>query len=400
MPDRSASDVWDATTERASEMASTVAEASRVTARQRVTDLRWSLPAVAQTAIGAAVAWYTATEIFGHPNAFFAPMAVIITLGLTYGQRTRRAVELSFGVALGIGIGDAIIIALGSGTWQLALVVALAMLGAILLGGKGLAVTQAATSAVLVATIQVPTSFTFTRFFDALIGCGVALAINLLIAPLDPVALVRRKAGPLLAQLADGLDVVARALQARDHEAAVDALLQARAIDDVVHEFATSVTVSVETARYAPLRRRHRDEIARFAQAAPALDLLARNTRVLARGVLRAVDVDAHVPSEAILAVHDLASAVRCLEEELLGGRQLQSATKSALRAAGRTTLVLEETNNLAISVIVGQVRAMAADLLRGMGMTPQESRVAVRQAAGEVAQERRAADRAQAPPA
>ena len=61
---------------------------------------------------------------------------------------------------------------------------------------------------------------------------------------------------------------------------------------------------------------------------------------------------------------------------------------------------MLEETNNLAISVIVGQVRAMAADLLRGMGMTPQESRVAVRQAAGEVAQERRAADRAQAPPA
>ena len=147
MPDRSASDVWDATTERAGEMASNVAEASRVTARQRVSDLRWSLPAVAQTAIGAAIAWVLATDVFGHPNAFFAPMSVIITLGLTYGQRTRRAVELSFGVALGIGVGDAIIIALGSGAWQLALVVALAMLVAIVLGGKGLAVTQAATSA-------------------------------------------------------------------------------------------------------------------------------------------------------------------------------------------------------------------------------------------------------------
>jgi len=399
VPDRSASDVWDATTERAGEMASNVAEASRVTARQRVSDLRWSLPAVAQTAIGAAIAWVLATDVFGHPNAFFAPMSVIITLGLTYGQRTRRAVELSFGVALGIGVGDAIIIALGSGAWQLALVVALAMLVAIVLGGKGLAVTQAATSAVLVATIQVPTGFTFTRFFDALIGCGVALAINLLIAPLDPVALARRTAGPLLTQLAGGLDAVALALQARDHDAAVDALLQARAIDDAVHEFASGVTVSVETARYAPLRRRHRGEIDRFAQAAPALDLLARNTRVLARGVLRAVDVDAHVPPEAILAIHDLAAAVRCLQEELLSGQQPRTATRAALRAAGRTTLVLEETNNLAISVIVGQVRAMAADLLRGMGMSPEESRVAVRHAAGEVAAEQRAADRAQAPP-
>lgn len=399
MAERTPSEVWDATTERAGELATTVAEASRVTFRQRLVDLRWSLPAVAQTAIGAAVAWLVATELFGHSNAFFAPISAIIALGLTYGQRTRRALELAFGVALGIGIADAIVIALGSGAWQLALVVALAMLGAIALGGTGLVITQAASSAVLVATIQVPTTFTFTRFVDALIGGTVAVIINLLISPIDPVALARRKADPLLETLAASLDEIAAVLTQRDHDAAIDAIVRARAVDDTVHEFASSVRISVETARYAPARRRRRGEIARFAEAAPQLDLLARNLRVLARGALRAVDLQAHVPSEAVLAIQDLAAAVRALREELLRGKEPELARKAALRAAGRTTLVLEETNNLAISVIVGQVRSMAADLLRGMGMTGEESRVAVRHAAGEVAAEKRAADRAGIPP-
>jgi hypothetical protein len=158
------------------------------------------------------------------------------------------------------------------------------------------------------------------------------------------------------------------------------------------------VRVSVETARYAPARRRKRGEIARFAEAAPQLDILARNMRVLSRAVLRAVDLDAHVPPEAILAIEDLAVAVRALREELLHGEAPERSRQATLRAAARTTLVLEETNNLAISVIVGQVRSMAADLLRGIGMTGEESRVAVRRAAGEVAAERRAADRAATP--
>jgi len=400
MAERTPSEVWDATAERAGELATSVAEVSKLTLRQRLIDLRWSLPAVAQTAIGAAVAWLVATEVFGHPGAFFAPMSAIIALGLTYGQRTRRALELAFGVALGIGIGDAIIIALGSGAWQLALVVALAMLGAIAVGGKGLVVTQAASSAVLVATIQVPTTFTFTRFVDALIGGTIAVLINLVVSPIDPVALVRRKADPLLVALAATLDDIADVLRRRDHDAAIDALLRARELDEAVHEFVGSVRVSVETARYAPARRRKRGEIARFAAAAPQLDILTRNSRVLARGVLRAVDVDAHVPPEAILAIEDLAVAVRALRDELLHDQAPERATQATLRAAGRTTLVLEETSNLAISVIVGQVRSMSADLLRGIGMTGEESRVAVRRAAGEVAAERLAADQAQAPPA
>ena len=50
--------------------------------------------------------WHlVATELVGHPKPFFAPVAAIITLGITVGQRGRRAAELALGVAVGIVLG-------------------------------------------------------------------------------------------------------------------------------------------------------------------------------------------------------------------------------------------------------------------------------------------------------
>jgi len=40
---------------------------------------------------------------------------------------------------------------------------------------------------------------------------------------------------------------------------------------------------------------------------------------------------------------------------------------------------VLEQTTNLSVSVIVGQVRSTAADLLRTTGMEPEEARARIR---------------------
>ena len=44
-----------------------------------------------------------------------------------------------------------------------------------------------------------------------------------------------------------------------------------------------------------------------------------------------------------------------------------------------KATLVLEQTGNLSVSVIVGQVRSTAVDLLRGAGMSYDDAADAVR---------------------
>jgi hypothetical protein len=47
---------------------------------------------------------------------------------------------------------------------------------------------------------------------------------------------------------------------------------------------------------------------------------------------------------------------------------------------------VLRETGNLSVTVVVGQVRSTAVDLLRGSGLTYEEAADLVREAAEEVA--------------
>jgi uncharacterized membrane protein YgaE (UPF0421/DUF939 family) len=356
------------------------AERSRVGLRDRIGRLTRLAPMLLLAAVAAGIAWLLATEVVGHPRGFFAPVAALITLGLTYGQRLRRAVEVSVGVALGIAIADLLVIAIGSGTWQLVLVVMLAMTAAILLGGGPMLVQQAAVSAALVVTLQPPSGgFSFSRSIDALVGAGVALVLTFVIAPVDPLALVRREAFPVLRELAGVLRDVAGALRDRSREDAVAALMRARDMDDQLERFAEALSVGRETAAAAPPRRAAREPLAVYAEAAGQLDLAVRNVRVLARGAIRAIDVGDHVPDDVAVAIDDLGQAVAAMVPWLEDARRADAVREPAVQAARLASAVLEQTANLSVSVMVGQVRSTAVDLLRGTGMTPEQARSLVR---------------------
>ena len=59
----------------------------------------------------------------GHQTPFFAPIAAVVSLGTSYGQRLRRVAEVTVGVAVGVFVGDLHGAAVGSGWWQLTLIV-------------------------------------------------------------------------------------------------------------------------------------------------------------------------------------------------------------------------------------------------------------------------------------
>jgi len=63
------------------------------------------------------------------------------------------AIDVLLGVTLGIAIADLLVILLGTGWWQLAVVVSFAMTAALLLGSGDMFAQQAAVSAALVATL-------------------------------------------------------------------------------------------------------------------------------------------------------------------------------------------------------------------------------------------------------
>ena len=107
-------------TDRAQPLLEEAAERSRVSARARAERLKLAARSIAQVTLAAVIAWLVATEVVGHDQPFFAPVSAIITLGLTLGQRGRRAVEVIVGVTLGIAVGDLLVLVLGTGAWQLA----------------------------------------------------------------------------------------------------------------------------------------------------------------------------------------------------------------------------------------------------------------------------------------
>jgi hypothetical protein len=162
------------------------------------------------------------------------------------------------------------------------------------------------------------------------------------------------------------------------------ALERGRRIDDLARELEDALVVGRETARMAPPRRKTLEVVDLYADAAGQLDLAVRNVRVLARGARRAVDLDENIPREVSDSVAELANAVRALAFALDDPEQAGAVREPALRAAGLATLALERTGNLSVSVIVGQVRSTAVDLLRGTGMSYDDAANAVREAAKE----------------
>jgi uncharacterized membrane protein YgaE (UPF0421/DUF939 family) len=364
------------------------ARRSRISLRTRLQRVRVAWRSVVQAGLAASASLFVAEKVFGHPRPFFAPVAAIITLGLTASERGRRAFEVSLGVAVGIAVGDVVISGIGVGVWQLALVVMATVVIALLVGRGQMLVNQAAVSAALVATLQPPShGVTFARFLDALVGGTIALLVSGLILPVRPQAMIRRSAWPVLDELAATLDDVADALLARDPGKAEEALSRARAIDALTASFEEAVGVARDTARFAPQRRRERPYVEAWAAAANQIDLAVRNVRVLARGAIRAMQLDENVPPEIAAALRDLAVAVRALDVALEGAGAPDTVSEPALRAAAQATLVLEQTGNLSVSVIVGQIRSTATDLLSGTGMDPDAAATAVREAAAAAAE-------------
>jgi uncharacterized membrane protein YgaE (UPF0421/DUF939 family) len=340
----------------------------------------WS---VIQTAVAATGAYFLAIVLLGHESPFFAPIAAVISLSVTLGQRMRRAVELVFGVAVGLMVADLLVLLIGSGTVQIGIVVLLAMAAAVFIGGRPLVVNQAAVSALLVVVLQPPDAvFSPNRFLDALVGGGVAVAVNYLF-PINPERLVERAARPVFDELVAVLEDIAAALRSGDRELAERVLIRAREIDDQVTSFYEALAAGHETARLSPTRRRALEHLELYANAGTRIDLAVINTRVLARGAANLLRRGEPAPALLPDAVLDLSLAVKALATYLEQSREPEEARRCALEAARRATEILKERHDLATSVLVGQVRSAAVDVLRSTGMDQASALGALEEVAG-----------------
>ena len=339
--------------------------------------LRVTAPTILQSAFAAGLAWLVATAVIGHETPFFAPIAALITLGGGLGQRLPRAIELVIGVAVGVLVGDVLISVIGTGSWQIMAVVLLAMITAVLVGAGGLLLSQAAASAVLVATL-VPADqneVTIDRFVDALVGGAIGISVAALLLPLNPVVAARRQVDPLLRRLAELLEETTAALEAGDRHAATLLLVRARETQIDVDQMHDALEGADEIARLSPARWRKRGQLTAYLDAAVPVDYMARNLRVMVRHVIGMIRRSESPPEGLLAALRATAGALRLLRTELERTAEPKERREAAIAAGAMATEALDETGGFGGQVVVAQVRSMVIDALAATGLTRDEAR-------------------------
>jgi uncharacterized membrane protein YgaE (UPF0421/DUF939 family) len=339
--------------------------------------LRGSALPIVQCGLAAGLAWLVASDVIGHERPFFAPIAAVISLGVSLANRLRRAVELIVGVSLGVLIGDLIISVIGSGWWQIALVVTLAVAAAVFADGGTLLVNQAGASAVLVATLLPPGQVGgLDRCVDALVG-GVLGVLVAAVIPSDPVAPVRRTSRTLLDELAAVLRGVAGALRDRDADVALAALQRARRTQPLIDSLRGALHGGREVTTVSPLHRRRRRVLSRYAELAERADYAMRNTRVVARRAYAALlDGEPPVPDLPDVLI-ELACAVDRMTAELNREGDVARARAAVVDVVRHAKVMSAGTVDLlgpSEQVLVAQVRSIALDLLQATGLTRDEA--------------------------
>src|SRR4051794_15047645 len=161
--------------------------------------LRTSWWPVLQAAIASSLAWWITHDVLNHPQPFFAPIAAAISLSATVGRRWRNAVQMMFGVTLGIAVSEAVVRLLGTGVLPLGVVVLLAMGAAVLFSPMPMFVNQAAASGILVVTLRTG-GIAGERLVDAWIGGGRAPVGGPLLLPPPPLPPPARAVPPALSR--------------------------------------------------------------------------------------------------------------------------------------------------------------------------------------------------------
>ena len=344
----------------------------------RLHDKSWQ---VTQCAVSAGVAWFIAADLLGHDTPFFAPIAAVLSLGTSYGQRLRRVVEVAIGVARGVLVGDLVVQAIGVGAWQLTLIVGTAMAVAFLLDGGQLFVTQAAVQSIVVSTLLPDPDAGLTRWTDALIGGAVAL-VAATVVPAAPLRRPREQAALVVRKVADLLRAASDIMVDGEVEPAMALLADARSTDYLIRELQSAADEGLSVVASSPFRLRHREPLRRMAELVEPLDLAMRNTRVLVRRAAVAAYRREPVPHAYAQLCADLAAATELIAAELEADRLPAAARPDLLQVAAASSRV-ERTRALSAEMVLGQMRSLVADLLRITGLGVLESTDALPPLAG-----------------
>lgn len=350
--------------------------------QSRVRRIRKRIFPILQTAAGAGLAYWVAQSFFGHEVPFFAPIAVVIILSLSGGERTRRAAEMALGVTVGVGLGDLLFPLLGPGAWQIAVAVAIALFIASFLSKSQLVSNQVAIGSILIATIMPPGTAGGgpDRMIDALIGSAIGL-LTIALMPTSPLGRARQEVSKVLGIASSVLDDVATALEKGDVKALDEALAAVHGSQNDINTMLTAAKTGRENSRLSPLLWGWRRRVRSLERILQPVDNVIRNVRVLARRALVLCEDEDRVTARQVNIIDELADVAASLSDLYESHGEVNEATEipelvRRLRVLGaRADMgVISDEPVLSEYVVLAQSRSIIADLLQVCGMSRESS--------------------------
>ena len=330
---------------------------------------RVGLIPVGQAALAAGASYAFAFWVLGHHQPFFAPIAAWACLGFTSQRNVRTVAELAIAVGLGVGAGDLVVHFIGTGWWQIALVLLVAALLARIVGPGALLTMQAGTQAIVIVGLPAASGGPLGRWTDALVGGAFAFLVAVL-SPGDTRRRPRALAVRATTELAELLELIARGMRQHDDALLATALVRGRATEPVLAEWRTSASTAAELARVS-VGRPWRDELSRLESQAVLVERAMRTVRVLAR---RAPSV-----AEDLSPVADLtdryAAGVRLLTNAIATGGDLAPARRRLADVAAETDPRTVGAGTWHVQALVMLLRSPLVDTLEAAGATPEAAR-------------------------
>ncbi|MFJ7073086.1 aromatic acid exporter family protein [Streptomyces sp. NPDC098781] len=332
-------------------------------AGQRMSSGMW--PVLHQTA-AAVVAWVIAGHLIDHHQPVFAPIAALVGLNASRGERGSNAVRLFVGVILGIVTAEAATAVLPHrSSATLALSVFAAMMIALAVHSERTVTAQAGVSAVIAVATSQP-HVGPDRIVDAAIGVGVSLLFSQLLLPAEPVALLRRAEAAALSEMAEALALGAGALRAGDRALADRAVAELQDVGDELADLRNVRVSSGRSARRSPIWWTRVASVRRESEAAGRLVLVGSGCLVLTRTAM-AAPARGHTMLASVLqrlseTLTELAGELADNEARMRSGTELLTLVGELAHSSGTEAVAANAVRPIVLGVAVDVLVFCGAD--------------------------------------
>lgn len=336
-----------------------------------------------QIVVAGVGAYLFSERVLGHFEPIFAATAAVVSLGyITGATHARRILEVSLGVALGILLGDLILLTLGKGLGQAALAMLISILVARFLDDGILFTIQMGVQSWLVVLLPHTVDNPFSRSLDGIVG-GVFAFLLMFFFPLNPHRRPRQDAQQLMEAFSQVFDDSARAIRSYQADQAWTALAQARQLHPLYDACEKSVITSRGMAQLSMTGRSSLKELEEYSQILGKVDYAIRNLRVLNRrlsSTISNVQLSEQASQAIAQALEQLADAISVLGRALASSQaqERQRAQRQAQQDLTELAQVLEPrimgVRSMEGEALVLILRSLLVDLLEASGLTHQQA--------------------------